>query len=247
MAQKEPGDDRPSLEMPSLGFGRKRRGSREPEPVEPERAEPVNDAPVAPAPAERAPEPAPAPVDRPTSSAPPLFVDETPTAVTAPVGVREAPVAAPEEPSTDSSTDAPRRARRGPVLPQVGGMVASVVTGVVVGLVLVVLSWASLRLCELVRGTSSCGGPGVFLLLAILLVMVLAGSALLQAFGVEEARSTSVLGVGLIAVVTLLFLAGVLFSWWMALVIPAVGAGSFALAHWVSTAFVDPGGSTTHR
>ncbi len=179
----------------------------------------------------------------PEASAPPLFADESPTAVASPVGVREEPVDAPPQ----AAAEPVRRAPRGPVLPQLGGMVASVVTGVVVGLVLVVLTWASLRLCELVRGTSSCGGPGVFLLLAILVVMVLAGSTLLQAFGVEESRSTSVLAVGLVAVVTLLFLSGVLFSWWMALVIPVVGAASFALAHWVSTAFVDPGGSTTHR
>ena len=64
-------------------------------------------------------------------------------------------------------------------------------------------------------------------------------SVLLRAFGVSDPSSTSLLGVGLLAVIALLFLINVLMSWWMVLVIPLVAAGTFALAHWVTTAFVE--------
>ena len=115
------------------------------------------------------------------------------------------------------------------------------VTGALVGVISVGLTWTSLRLCEVVRGTSSCGGPGYLLLLLILVAMVLLGTALLRALGVPEPGSTSFLAVGLLAVLTLLFLVGVLFHWWMILVLPACSALTFAAAHWVTTTFVEPG------
>jgi hypothetical protein len=110
-----------------------------------------------------------------------------------------------------------------------------------VGVISVGLTWASLRLCEVVRGTTSCGGPGYLLLLLILVAMVLLGTALLRALGVPEPGSTSLLAVGLLAVLTLLLLVGVLFHWWMILVLPACSALTFAAAHWVTTTFVEPG------
>jgi hypothetical protein len=70
--------------------------------------------------------------------------------------------------------------------------------------------------------------------------MVLIGSVLLRAFGVPDPGSTSFLGVGLVAVVALLFLVDLLFLWWMVIAIPAVAVASFALAHWVTTAFIEP-------
>jgi hypothetical protein len=99
------------------------------------------------------------------------------------------------------------------------------------------LTWAGFRLCEVVRGTSSCGDPGFLLLVAILVAMVLLGRTLLRVWGLPDPGSTSFLGVGLLAVMVLLFLVPSIFSWWMALVVPAVTAATFALAHWV-TAFV---------
>ena len=103
------------------------------------------------------------------------------------------------------------------------------------------LTWASLRLCEAVRGTSSCGGPGYLLLLGILVAMILLGTAPAQGAGAcPDPGSTSFLAVGLLAVLALLFLVGVLFHWWMILVIPACSALTFAAAHWVTTTFVEP-------
>ncbi len=110
-------------------------------------------------------------------------------------------------------------------------------TGALVGLLLVGLTVGSLRVCEGVQGTSSCGsGPGLVLLVAILAISVSAGGLLLKLCGVEDPVSTSFLAVGLVAVLVLLFLLSFVESWQMALVVPALGAAMFALSHWVTTA-----------
>ncbi len=204
MAEKDPGNDGPSLELPSFGFGRKKKQAAEPSAPEP--------APVAPEP--------------------------TPVEATS---VEPAPDAS-EEPVPGARTAAPAVS-----LPAIGGQAAAIVTGLVVGALLVGLVWGSLRLCEVVRGTSSCGQPGFLVLLAILVLLVVVGRALLKGFGVDDAGSTSFLGVGVVAVVVLLFLSGQLFEWWTTLVVPAAAAVSFALAHWVSSAFVETPEGNLHR
>jgi hypothetical protein len=71
-------------------------------------------------------------------------------------------------------------------------------------------------------------------------VAVLAGSALLRAAQVPEPGSTSFLAVGLLSVVTLLFLVGQLFQWWMIIVIPLVSVATYLLSHWVTTTYIEP-------
>ncbi|HLO35330.1 MAG TPA: hypothetical protein VK194_04580, partial [Candidatus Deferrimicrobium sp.] len=119
-------------------------------------------------------------------------------------------------------------------------LAATLLTGLLVGVITVGLTWASLRLCEVAKGTSSCGGPGFLLLLAIMIAMVFLGSLLLRVTGVPEPGSTSFLAIGLLAVLVLLFLVDVLFAWWMIIVIPIFSVLTFALAHWVTTAFIEP-------
>lgn len=253
MAEKEPGDKRPSLEMPSLGFGRKRRKAT-PEPSEPsDQAAVAPDPEPTPAP-EPIPEPEPAPTERldpvpPAPAAPPLFADEAPATRPTVVAQAERAEAEHEESDEDEEDDAPgvRKQRREFALPRIGGMAASILTGALVGLLTVGLTWASLRLCEVVQGTPSCGNPGFLLLLAIMVVMVLIGRALLKALGVSDPGSTSFLGMGLVAVVALLFLIDLLFLWWMVLAIPAVAMASYALSHWATTSFVEPMESNLHR
>jgi hypothetical protein len=113
------------------------------------------------------------------------------------------------------------------------------VTGLLVGALLVGLTAAALRACEGIRGTSTCGGPGLLILVVILVALILAGQALLRLFDVPDPGSTSFLAVGLIAVVALLFLIDVILDWQMIIVIPLVGAATFLLSHWVTTAFVE--------
>ncbi len=230
-APKEP--DGPSLELPSFGFRRKKKRAAQdrPAPVESPHPAPVSQPAPAPAPA---PEPAPTPVPEPTPApeparaGTPLFVEDAPP--------ESVPVAEPA-----------RRGRRRPVLPRLGAVPAALTSGLVVGLLTVGLVWASQGVCEVVRGTSSCGDAGFLLLLAVLVVAGWLGGALLRAFGHPEGGSTSFLGMGLVAVVLLLFLADQLFAWWMVVAVPAVAMGGYVVAHRVTTAMVEPGGREMHR
>ncbi len=152
----------------------------------------------------------------------------TPTATGARRGADKTPVAD-RTPSgrTTRERRAPRARRTGPPIPP---SVAAPLTGLVVGLVGAVLTYGGLRGCELARGTDSCGdGPGGLLLLAILVVMVLAGGALLAWLRVPDPRSTSFLGVGLTAVVAVVALLETLFSAWMFVVVPLVSAAAYLL------------------
>lgn len=116
---------------------------------------------------------------------------------------------------------------------------ASLVVGALVGAVGTGLTWAALQGCEALRGTDSCGGPGLLVLVAILALMVIAGALLLKALRVAEPNATSFLGVGLMTVVVLVTLMESLFSAWMFLAVPVLTALSYLAAQWVSTRFVD--------
>jgi hypothetical protein len=117
---------------------------------------------------------------------------------------------------------------------------ASVAVGLVVGAVGALATWGAMQGCEALRGTSSCGGgPGLLILVAIFVGMVLLGGLLLAALSVPEPRGTSFLGVGVLAVVAMLVLGDALFSRWMFVVVPLVCAAAFGLGHWVTTRFVD--------
>jgi hypothetical protein len=165
------------------------------------------------------------PVDSDSHADPDTIFDDTsePTPDPAPTQVE----ATPTEPKT-------------PRAPWLAGRPAAILTGLVVGGLLVAATAGSLRICTEIKGTSSCGGQGFFLLLVILIVSVLIGAALLRAAHVPEPGATSFLAVGLLSVVTLLFLVGSIFQWWMAIVIPLVSVVTFLLSHWVTATFIDP-------
>lgn len=245
MSGKDRDTEAPSLEPPTL-FGRKRRRKNAPEApaadeatrvdlpaVEPDETPTAVVEPVVEPITEPAAEPVPEPVVErsPEPSPPPLFVDETPRPAPAPVLTEQAQPEAPAE--------APAEAPSEPREPFVTGMPAACLTGLLVGLATVGLTWLGLRACEVARGTSSCGNPGFLLLIAILVAMVLAGSALLRAFRVADPSSTSFLAVGLLTVLVLLFLIEALFSWTMVIVIPLLAIGCFAASHWVTTLVTD--------
>lgn len=231
----------PSLEPPSL-FRRKKKA-----PAEPPAAAPAASAPAAPtAPADDSPTTilddvgpvALTPGPKPT--APPLFADEAPApapppASSDPDGSSEAPRSSPMG-SLDAPARPPRPPREGPPVP---GRVAAVLAGLVAAAVIVGLTKASFSLCEWIQGTDSCGGPGFFLLLAILVLAVVLGSLTLRLCGVAESGTTSFLAVGLTSVIALLFLVDQLFDWWMVIAIPLVSVATFLLSYWVTTTFVD--------
>lgn len=134
----------------------------------------------------------------------------------------------------------PRPAVPRPALPAVNDRAAAAVTGLVTGALLVLSLVASEALCESVRGTPSCGPAGLPLAVAVLIVTVLAGVAMLRGFGLPSPGSISFLSVSLVAVLSLLFLVDVIDQWWVLVVVPVLSLGSFVLFHWVTTTYIDP-------
>jgi hypothetical protein len=204
----EPGepDDRPSLEMPSLSLRRRKKAAPEPATVleEPVVEEPVVEGPV---------------VEEPVVEEPAVEESVAQPAVEAPAAVGPEPV----EP----------RVRR--ELPAVPGLAAAIGTGVVVGLLAVSLTLLAGVGCDAVRGTSSCGGAiGFPTLVVVLALMAWSGTALLRALRVDDAGSTSLLAVGVLAVLVMVFLLGLLDQWWTAVSVPVLAALSYA-GSWLLT------------
>lgn len=205
------------LELPSLNpFRRRRRG---PEPV----AEP---GPVS------EPEAPPEPVAEPEPVA--AHAPEPEPALPAPEPFNEPA----DEPTQEPGQRKAPRARRS--LPTLPGRVAALLGGLVVGAFGAGLTWVSLLGCDAVRGTESCGGTGVLLVLVILVLMVLLGGLVLTLLHLSDAKATSFLAVGVMFVVVLLTPQDALFSPWMFLVVPLVSGAAFVLAHWVTATFVEP-------
>ena len=158
---------------------------------------------------------------------------------------RSTPKALVEEPQ---SVDEPERPPRPPgdsprqvSLPDIGALPAALVTGVLVGLLAVGLTWLALRGCAALRDTSSCGDPGLLVLLAIALVVGLVGRALLRVWQVPDSGSTSFLATALMAVLAMLFLMGSPVDAWTVVVLPVLGAVTFAVAQWVTSSHTSPG------
>ncbi len=119
------------------------------------------------------------------------------------------------------------------------GLSAAAATGIAVGALAVLLAWLAGVGCEAVRGTSSCGGgPGFLILLLVLVALAMAGSWLLDRFGVPESGSTSLLAVGIMAVLVMVFLLGSLDTWWAVIAIPVTAVIGYAVSWWVTTAVV---------
>jgi hypothetical protein len=165
-------------------------------------------------------------------------------------GTADAPIESSEQTTTGEQPTAEipapaarRRAKRersGPSMPSVPGRIAAGLTGLLVGAAGGAATYGAMAGCEAVRGVSTCGGaPGFFILVAILVLMILLGAAILRMFGVSAPGSTSFLAVGIVAVVVMLTLLDVIFSPWMFVVVPLLSAGSYLLAHWVTTRFDD--------
>lgn len=204
----DPTDDGPSLEMPSFSLRRRKKAPEE------------TTAP------ERLPE------HEPTVALEPVEPVEPPTAVV--------PVVDPEADETPTEPVGPkRRARRDFPTVALPGIPAAAVTGVVVGGLAVLLAWVATSGCDVVRGTSSCGGgPGLVILVVVLAALAWAGGVLLRVFGVPDAGSTSILAVGVMAVLVLVFLLGSIDEWWMVLAIPLTAVMAYCASWWVTTAVV---------
>jgi hypothetical protein len=146
----------------------------------------------------------------------------------------EGPEAQPVDASVDEPVEKPRRERTPRELPVINPRLAVAISGGAVGLVGVALTTVAGRGCEVIRGVGSCGGIGLLALLVILVLEILLGAVLLQAWRLTDPTSTSVLGVGRAAVFVMLFLPESLESEWMFLVIPVLSVVTF-LVSWLVT------------
>ncbi len=141
-----------------------------------------------------------------------------------------------DEPPAPGAVHEPRPRRELPTI-ALSGLPAAAATGVVVGALAVLLASLATGACDVVRGTSSCGGgPGLLVLVVVLVALAYAGSLLLRVFNVPGAGSTSTLAVGIMAVLVLVFLLGSIDEWWMLLAIPATAAIAYCASWWVTTA-----------
>jgi hypothetical protein len=207
---------------------------------------------------ERVPTPEPEPSPEPDPG--PMPKPERPTQVlpTAPAAAADLARPAPDSgaaphasradtrPATllDDRADEPgtRREPRELGFPSLPHLPAVLLVGAVVGLAAVLMTWGSLRLCDAATGTASCGGgPGLLMLMAILIALTYLGGWLLRCFGIGDAGSTSFLAVGLVAVVAMLFLVDSLDEWSGAVLVPVVTVLAYALSWRVTASLVDAG------
>jgi len=247
-------DQGPSLELPSLGF--RRRKKAKPEAAEPDSTPDVAAAPADDAPTEVIEPPAPVaepepvaesePESEPEAAPEPEPAAESPTEVLAPV-VEEA--AAPQAAASDTAPEPaaaslttvaepapapakqpkerkPRRARTRWL--GAGGI------GLVSGIALVGLIGVTLQACDAARGTTSCGGTGLFVLLIILALITVGATRLLRLWGFTDGGTVAFLGIALTGIVVLVFLTTHLQSLTMVLVIPLITMLSFLVSDWVS-------------
>ncbi|MEX0427927.1 hypothetical protein AB3X52_09870 [Nocardioides sp. DS6] len=142
------------------------------------------------------------------------------------------------EPEPDPT---PTREPRTPRLPAVAltGHPAGAVAGLVVGLFMVLAVWACEQVSQSTRGTTSLGRAGFPLLLAIFILAVVIGMLLLRRFRTPSPGSTSFLGAGLVAVLSLLFLTDHIDSVGGSAIVVVLAAVSYVLARWVSVRYLD--------
>lgn len=159
-----------------------------------------------------------------------------------PAGAESEPEPAPE---LETVADPPSRRRT----VSLAGLPAAALTGLLVGALAVAVGWASGVACEAVRGTSSCGGAvGLPILLAALVLLAWVGGLLLAVLGVRDARSTSLLAVGVLAVLVLVFLLGSLDHWWGVTALPIAAVVAYVGSWWLTTAAAgdDPAGEASY-
>jgi hypothetical protein len=152
----------------------------------------------------------------------------------------------PDEDSDETEPAGRRRGPKAPTLPTMSTGAAAALVGALVGVLGIGLTWLGLLGCAAIRGTQSCGGPGLLVMFAIMVALVVAGSHLLKALGVPQSGSLSFLGFGILAVVVLTFLAENLYNPWVLVSLPVISAAGYGIAHWVTTRFTEPDPDFTH-
>jgi hypothetical protein len=152
---------------------------------------------------------------------------------------REKAAAEPEparEPKAPKPPKAPREPREVPVS---DGPLAAGLVGLVVGVFLVVAVWLCEQLSQQSRGTTSLGGAGFPLLVGIFILAVVGGALLLRLAKTPSPGSVSFLATGLVAVLSMLFLADHSDSFVAGVVVVVLAIAAFVLSRWVSVRYID--------
>jgi hypothetical protein len=118
---------------------------------------------------------------------------------------------------------------------------AAAAVGLLIAVLARVLIFGGEQACNAIRGTTSCGTAGGFMLLVIAGLMIYAGTRLLRLLAVPEPGITSILGVALLAIVILAVLLDVIFSVWMWIALPLVAAAVYAFAAWATATLSEMG------
>jgi peptidoglycan/LPS O-acetylase OafA/YrhL len=119
--------------------------------------------------------------------------------------------------------------------------IAAAAVGILVAVFARVLVFAGEQACDAVRGTTSCGSAGGFMLLAIGALVVFLGTRMLRVLRVPDPGISSLLGASLLGIVILGVLIDDIFSPWMWVVLPVVSAVIYAFAAWAATALSEAG------
>ncbi len=125
---------------------------------------------------------------------------------------------------------ATRRPLRIPALP---APVVAAATGLLVGVATVALVGLGRIGCDALRGTPSCGGPGLLMLIATVVLAVVAGRFLLGFGEVPDPGTVSFLAVAFVLIVVLLFFVDLTFSPWIWLLLPLLAALAFPTAAYI--------------
>ncbi len=128
----------------------------------------------------------------------------------------------------DSETKRRPRLPSLPDLPHLPEWLAAAIVGLVCGLATVGLVRLGEEGCTAVEGRPSCGGVGLVMLTAIVVVAYLLGIYLLRIFLVQDPGLVSFFGVTLPLIVILAFLMDIVLDSWMIVVLPLLSAACFA-------------------
>ena len=113
--------------------------------------------------------------------------------------------------------------------------VSVAVTGLLCGFAIVGLVWVGERACDLARGAANCGVLGLPLLLLLVAAAVVAGVAALRRLMLPNPGLTSFLGVSFMLLIVVGLLSDQLLTPWSVLAVPAITAGTFLIARYVTS------------
>jgi len=121
-------------------------------------------------------------------------------------------------------------------IPHWDPMRASIFTGALVGLLSVGLGIGAKMMFTAFRGVASGGGRwGSLTFVVVTFVAFVFGELLLSAFGAKQARLITFLGIVLAIVAILGLFVGPADTNWAFVLVPALGAITFAASHWLLT------------